>query len=659
MSEDIVLSNWQSDPAGRVANISLAPNAKNALYPLFEAIMNSIQAIEERFGRDNLTAGQIVITLIRDEDGNCCGFRVRDNGIGFTPGNLASFLKMDSRHKAKLGGKGVGRLLWLKVADEVKIHSTFVEESSAQAIKFTFCLDDPIRDKVEIQDASEDAVGTTIELAPYHSSYATSIPKKSETIANRVLAHFISYFVNISQPTIEIDDGGATIDLFDQFTSSTERDRDFKFKLIIAESEVEFTVHCFLLPKAISDDEKSTNALYLAANGRAVKRFEMDGVLGMKAINGKFAFLGCVESELLDGSANETRTDFSLDDEELEAIVDEAKALAKEFLEPEIEEIRERQRSRIVSLRTEHPRFLSIAREPDAFVEQLHLSKQSEEEIFVELSRQSLRGYNRRKSSFSKSVKKKLPDITDKAKEFVNGLQAESVSSLAEYVMKRKLILEVFEESLKYTDLEAQSSEYENVVHELICPLRSTTDDLDYEDHNLWIVDDRLAFFSYFNSDKPLKDQLKDPDNPLERPDISIFDLGLGFQNTDVTQPITIIEFKRPKIDNYTLEKNPITQVRSYVEQMRTSGVAQKYDGETLRYIGDDTPFYCHIIADITPSLKRMMKSFGPFHQKAGSGSFYNWDEAYKIFIEVSSFDEVLRSAKVRNAAFFDKLNLN
>ena len=258
---------------------------------------------------------------------------------------------------------------------------------------------------------------------------------------------------------------------------------------------VSFILHCFLLPKTISDDEKSTNALYLAANGRAVKRYELDGVLGMKAINGKYAFLGCVESKVLDSTANETRTGFSLDDEELELIVNEAKVLAKEFLKPEIEEIRRRQKKRIVSLRTEHPRFLSVAREPDKFVEKLHLSTQTEEEIFVELSRQSLRGYNRRKSSFSKSVQQKLPDITDKAKEFVSGLQAESVSSLAEYVMKRKLILEVFEKSLRFTDLETQSSEYENVVHELICPLRSTTDDLDYEDHNLWIVDDRLAFF--------------------------------------------------------------------------------------------------------------------------------------------------------------------
>ena len=87
---------------------------------------------------------------------------------------------MDSRHKAKLGGKGVGRLLWLKVADEVKVHSTFEHEGTTRGLKFTFCLEDPIKNKTEISNVSTDSIGTTIELAPYRPNYATSIPKKRE-----------------------------------------------------------------------------------------------------------------------------------------------------------------------------------------------------------------------------------------------------------------------------------------------------------------------------------------------------------------------------------------------------------------------------------------------------------------------------------------------
>lgn len=651
-------SNWRNDPAGRINNISLAPNQKNALFPLFEAIMNSIQAVEERFGRDHISSGQIRVTILRGENGGCIGFRVGDNGVGFNQQNLDSFVKMDSQKKVSIGGKGVGRLLWLKVADAVHIESVFADSDAVNRVAFDFCLDDPIKNIAYTNGATVGSIGTTVELSPYRDTYSSSIPRKATTIASRVLAHFISYFVNISQPKIEVVDDDETIDLFDQFTSSTERDQDYKFSLELSNGEFEFVCHCFLLPKSISDDEKSTNALYLGANGRAVKRYEMDAVLGMKAIDGRHAFLGYVESEILNKTANDTRTEFSLSDEDLDLIVDAAKGKAKEFLAPEINEIRERQQKVVATLRVEHPRFLSVARDPEEFAGKLHLSMQKEEEVFVELSRQSLRQYKRRKNGFLTSVRKKLPDISAKAQEYVAGLQSESVSSLAEYVMKRKMILEVFEESLKYIHVEDQKSDYENVVHDIICPLKSTSDDLDYEDHNLWIIDDRLAFFSYFSSDKPLKSQIAHPDNPLDRPDLSLFDLGLGFQNSDLSQPITIIEFKRPKRDDYTLEKNPVTQVRKYVRDMRKSGEAIKYDGTPLRQIASTTPFVCHIVADITPSLRSVMHDLGPFHQKVGSGTWYRWDDAYNIFIEISSFKDVLDSAKLRNKAFFERIGL-
>ena len=366
-----VKSNWANDPEGRINNISLAPNAKNALYPLFEAVMNSIHAIEERYGKDLISKGFIEVTVIHGEDKECVGFEIRDNGVGFTEKNLDSFQRMDSRKKAAIGGKGVGRLLWLKVVEVAPIASEFLNGSSVERIEFDFCIDDPLTDIKRTNGGSAANIGTVINLHPYREEYARVIPKKAETIANRVLAHFISYFINISHPQIKIIDADKTIDLFDQFTESTERDQDYKFKVTINDEDNDFVIHCFLLPKAISDDEKSTNALYLGANGRAVKRFDMDGVFGLKAIDGKFAFLGYVESVALDKTVNETRTDFSLADEEVENIVDEAKSLARQFLEPELKIIRDKQVKVVSALRVEHPRFLTVARKPEEFASDL------------------------------------------------------------------------------------------------------------------------------------------------------------------------------------------------------------------------------------------------------------------------------------------------
>lgn len=87
----------------------------------------------------------------------------------------------------------------------------------------------------------------------------------------------------------------------------------------------------FSFAKTISDDE-SVNALYLGANGRAVSRHELDSVLGLKAIGGKYAFLGYVESAYLNRKVNDTRTAFSLDEDQTSSIVDAAKIAQKNFL---------------------------------------------------------------------------------------------------------------------------------------------------------------------------------------------------------------------------------------------------------------------------------------------------------------------------------------
>ena len=53
------------------------------------------------------------------------------------------------------------------------------------------------------------------------------------------------------------------------------------------------------------------------------------------------------------------------------------------------------------------------------------------------------------------------------------------------------------------------------------------------------------------------------------------------------------------------------------------------------------------------------MDQFGPFFKKAGHGSYYKWDEPFKIFIEVSSYSELIRAARARHEAFFQKLGVN
>src|SRR5437868_3416360 len=106
--------------AGRVRNTSL-PKSK-ALLPLFEAVMNSFQAIEDSGGSGHtidITAER-ERTLEEDKPGFITGFVVTDTGVGFTDANYDSFDTVDSPYKAGRGGKGLGRFLWLKAFERVE-----------------------------------------------------------------------------------------------------------------------------------------------------------------------------------------------------------------------------------------------------------------------------------------------------------------------------------------------------------------------------------------------------------------------------------------------------------------------------------------------------------------------------------------------------------
>ena len=103
--------------------------------PLFEAVSNSIHAIEEAGRAPDESRIRIEIKrsaprLSLDPDaklgqGDIDGFTVTDNGIGFNDVNFKSFRTLDSEHKVDKGGRGVGRLLWLKAFETVSVESVF------------------------------------------------------------------------------------------------------------------------------------------------------------------------------------------------------------------------------------------------------------------------------------------------------------------------------------------------------------------------------------------------------------------------------------------------------------------------------------------------------------------------------------------------------
>src|SRR5690606_27941727 len=84
-----------------------------------------------------------------------------------------------------------------------------------------------------------------------------------------------------------------------------------------------------------------------------------------------------------------------------------------------------------------------------------------------------------------------------------NGQMAEAISKISEigksdlahYVFNRKIVLEAFRQLLKRK--EDGKGELEKDIHNLIFPMGKTSENCDYQEHNLWLLDERLIFSEF------------------------------------------------------------------------------------------------------------------------------------------------------------------
>jgi hypothetical protein len=198
----------------------------------------------------------------------------------------------------------------------------------------------------------------------------------------------------------------------------------------------------------------------------------------------------------------------------------------------------------------------------------------------------------------------------------------------------------------------------EDRIHKIIFPMRTTSDEVLLDDHNLWVLDEKLVYHYFLASDKPLSTNPHISIDSRKEPDILLFDKACAFAPaTDPPFPaIVIIEFKRPMRDDYNEDENPIVQVLGYVQDIR-EGKVKTATGRDIP-IGKDIPFYCYVVADITPSLVKQAKYLDLTEMPGGQG-FFGFRKQFNAYVEVVSYTKILTDAKQRNAAFFNKLGLS
>jgi hypothetical protein len=258
-----------SDIVGRVKRLPLKPSDVSALIPLHEAISNSVHSVQERFGDEASQKGKIEIEVYR-----------RTNGGGDT-------------HPT--GGKGVGRLGWLKVFQNVSVASTFFENDRLGQRAFDFVLSDKDQVKEKAERPPQKDVQTKITLQTFADTYGSFCPARTETLAQRIIGHFLPVFAAETAPAMTLTDQDQSIDLREYFSSKIRDKKVVPIQVELSDTEtISLTLRHIRCDKSIRPRGAQFNCLFLAAHDRTVVGYSIDEQLGLKLLKDEAIYIGCV-----------------------------------------------------------------------------------------------------------------------------------------------------------------------------------------------------------------------------------------------------------------------------------------------------------------------------------------------------------------------------
>jgi len=669
----------KSNLRGQVRQTKL-PESK-PLLPLFEAVINAFQAIQEARG---VTAHRITIGIEREVGLDLgerrppiTGFTIADTGVGIDDANFDSFNTAYSEYKLTRGGKGLGRFLWLKAFERVDISSAFTPPGEKQTYRRAFSFDDDYDPEKALPTPIDTAPsGTVVRLSGFRTPWRSKCPQKPEDIAQHLVEHFLLVFLEPNCPIVEIHDQGVVLSVNDVFET------EFKAPARVHEFEIKgtaFTVHGFRL----TGGRALKHRLTYAANHRAVLSESLDkhipnlGAGRLVDADGTgFVYLAVVQSPYLTDRVNGVRTDFDLAREE-DGDADHLGLLPEEIRLPEIRQaciayvhedladilagMDEAKEESIVSfVQDEAPQYRILMKSLSEFVGQIPPNP-SKPDIDAALHRQLYEREVKLKQEGSKIIKEadKIEDYADykrRLTEFMDRYNEMGVSALAQYVGHRKIILDLLDKAIS-ADSETGKYPREAAVHDLIFPMQTTSEDVPYHNLNLWLIDERLTYHSFVASDVAFSKMGQIESSSNDRPDLFIFDRKLAFAEGE--QPISsvvVVEFKRPQRNDYKIGDNPLLQSFEMVEQMR-AGRFMDHKGRPISTTTEKIPAFCYVICDLTPSLRKSLEAFDAQVMPDNQG-YYGYQRHYGAYYEVIDYNKLLRDARKRNRIFFDKLNI-
>lgn len=646
--------------------------------PVVEMIVNAIQAIDEAGRKD----GKVQVRTQRNAqvelDGSLpevTGFDIEDNGIGFNDAHRNSFDTLYTDLKIAEGGKGFGRFTGLKYFEDLHVKSIYRDGAVLKARSFSMGKEHEIIVREKVTPSDKQDTGTVVTLAPLKTGRA--FDKKLSTIARSLVERLLPYFITQDYVCPDIvlseQDGSSAIRLNDFVSNELsavirEIGIDRKtFTLKASDTEEEFLVRVFKLYSPRNQKSRiSLVAHKREVSGSAIHKYipEFVDEFLEKDRNGEvdstrnYIIKAYVFGPYLDRNVSLERGgfEFQMDSDLIlgigqTQIEQDAATIAREAMGADITFRQEKKKERVQSYVDEEAPWHK------AILEKIDLSgmpyNPSNEEIETRLQKEKFAQEIAIKRDVAKLMAEtNFENVQDSVIEIVNKISGTSKNDLIHYIALRRKILDIFGKSLETDESGTYSSE--GVVHDIIFPRKGDTDITSFHDHNLWIVDERLNFTTYVSSDLPLNG------GNTDRPDLLVYNKRVLFRGAnEASNPITIFEFKKPQRDDFvnpSSREDPVQQIVRYVNDIR-DGKYKTPEGRKI-LVAENTPFYGYIVCDLTAKVETWLereKNFTPMPDRLG---WFQWMGNINLYVEVISWDKVLKDAKMRSQIFFQKLGI-
>jgi hypothetical protein len=645
--------------------------------PVIELIVNAIQAV--RLVKP--TGGLIRITILRsgqvdmlDRIAPVDGFVVEDDGVGFDQAHRDSFDTLYSELKADEGGKGFGRFTCLKYFDRLKVESVFRGTDGLRSRSFEMGVGNDIIINETIGESGSGETGSAVTI---EGAKSVRLPDKGIDVIARVLVErLLPYFIDRKSecPRIVVVDNadGATVVLNDYLSLENRQ----IVELGVAEPQIvlnaqdhtetlDVRVFKFYAPRA------SKSKIALVAHGREVTDVTIQFYIpefadefydrsddGAASRDRNYVVKAYVFGDYLDRNVSLERGAFNFQrDSDLiygisqSQIESRAAEVARDAVGHEIIARRERKAARIEEyVATEAPWHRALSREADFSTLPM---KPTPQEIELHLQAAKFQREKETRAQVRQILDSDNPDtLREQVAEVVASISQTSKNDLIHYVSMRKCVLDLFGKALETDDKGKHRSEGE--VHDIIMPRRRDTEALDYEQHNLWILDERLNFTEYVASDLPIDGARTD------RSDVTIFNRRIAFRgDNQPSNPITIFEFKKPQrhdFANPSSDDDPVQQIIRYVNQMREGRFKTPKGRDIL--VSENTTFYGYVVCDLPKKVADWLLYEKNFTIMPDAMGFFQWFPNIRLYMEVLSWTKVLADAEMRNKVFFHKLGI-